>query len=189
MTSEYKRYLKLKDDFQDYIDEAYHWSQKHENFVRRLETDISVQELNQWYHDNLEEFTRLQLKYVMYKPSTGIKRHLITFTRNPNSNYSVEQFKQSCEHQIARNLFACVKYTSEHHDTNIHYHAWVTTKYSITIKRFEAHSKKHGTVNVQPPGTDNGIDSYFSKENEIIYLVDSQKATRAQYENKNLAPY
>jgi len=186
---DYTRYLQLKEEFLTLYDEAHCWFQPLQKFVLRHPEDIAYKEYMKWSHDHLEEWADLCKRFIMYKPSSGIFRHLITFTRNPNSNYSIEQFKKSCEQQIARNLFACVKYTSEHHDTNIHYHAWVTTKYSITKKRFEAHSKKHGNVDVRKPGKDNGIDSYFTKENTILYLVDQKEATAQEYENKNLAPY
>lgn len=145
-----------------------------------------MKEFNLWYQANMEEFVELQLKYINYRPSNSIKTHLITFTMKPGLDKDL--FSNAVQKQLSRNLFFRVKYTSEHRDTNFHYHAWVTTKYSLTHKRFDSHAKKWGNVNVQPPSTDNGIDEYFSKENEVFYKALGAEATKDQYERVQISP-
>lgn len=90
--------------------------------------------------------------------------YLITFTRNPNSRYSLHDWKKRIAKEVSRKTFSQQHLTIEHPDTNIHVHAVVKANKAISNTLFKVFSRDYGWVDVRRIRTDNGVLDYIAKE-------------------------
>lgn len=100
--------------------------------------------------------------------------YLVTFTHNPNSKHSKEQFKKAVIKQLSRKIFSEGKYAFEHEDTNIHCHALVMPTHGLTQTNFTMFTREHGYIKLDKVTKDNGIEEYISKESTPIVFQNSK---------------
>lgn len=153
---------------------AYH----HQRIVAALEQTPAEQ--LKWAYQNMDimdkhatQWTKCPecLKQIGQIKPGNAREYLVTFTRNPNSKYTVEQWRQAVLKQLKRHVFIKGDYAFEHEDTNIHCHAYVTSK-GIHKTNFESFAHNYGHVDIKTVKQDNGIHAYIGKENEIKSFVN-----------------
>jgi len=95
------------------------------------------------------------------------RKYLVTFTRNPNTKYTLAQWRAAVHKQIKRDIFLKGHYAFEHEDTNIHCHVLALST-GMAKSNFAPFIRKFGNIDLRSVGKDNGIMEYIGKENEIV---------------------
>lgn len=97
--------------------------------------------------------------------------YLITFTRNPSSRFSPDEWLTRVKRELKKTFIITVKAVLEHPDTNMHVHAIVTTNRLIARvvpgkkhQHFYAFVRDYGHVDIQRINVDNGVENYIAKE-------------------------
>lgn len=146
--------------FEKHLDEEYHSFAKDcmletgtaptfKSFKRHFEKEILEE------YKNYNGFTKAKVSH---------QRYLITFTRNPNTQLSKEDFKQAVVKQLQRKIIYNGEYSFEHEDTNIHCHAYVIATHALSKSNFNSHIRKFGNIDVTRVTHDHGVKDYISKE-------------------------
>jgi len=120
----------------------------------------SCDELDEIVRDPFAWFARQKKSRHHYE---GYK-YLLTFTRNPNSRYSIQEWLKRIKKEIIRRSFSEQHCSLEHPDTNIHIHAVVNSNKPIAKSLFKVFSRDYGYVDVRRINIDNGVLDYIQKE-------------------------
>lgn len=95
-------------------------------------------------------------------------RYLVTFTRNPNSRFSLEQWLVRIRKECMKSFIIKAACALEHPESNIHVHVCMETSKAISNKSqtspFKVFSRDYGFVDVRRIVVDNGVEDYISKE-------------------------
>ena len=149
----------------------------------------TVPEYTSWQLQNhkqlYKDFTKL---FSPNKKSYKSVRYFITFTYNPSSGKTKEEFKSATLKQLSRKIFTSVTYAFEHEDSNIHCHAIAVSTHHLSQSNFTSHIRKFGHVDIKHVTTDNGLLDYISKESTPHTLVQGAEPEREQREDSPHAP-
>lgn len=129
-------------------------------------------------HQEIIRITREPWLWLEEQLALGVQQHgkhkyLITFTTTPDVN--LEEWLIAVRKELKRKYI--VRYTAvlEHLDTNAHCHVFMRTSSYVKKQTFENYNEVYGTVDIKKVKKDNGIASYFDKENNPVTDADDLK--------------
>lgn len=125
---------------------------------------------NMFFQEILDRYKKLN---GLTKKEYPQRRYLLTFTFNPNTQYTKEEFKSAVIKQLQRKVIAEGSYAFEHEDSNIHCHALVTSTHPLTKSNFNSHIRKFGHMDIKSITEDNGILDYITKEATAVAINSS----------------
>lgn len=106
------------------------------------------------------------LEFLDSKKKSSSLLYLVTFTRNPNSRYSYEDWIFRIKKECMKNFVVSVKVVKENADSNVHVHAVMLTNKRITKREFKVFNRDYGYVDVRRIKSDNGVMGYIEKDLE-----------------------
>lgn len=134
-------------------DQCFSWVCHHPDFRSTEETSEIVANPMAWLERKKKERRRFN----------GTK-YLITFTRNPNSRFSLEEWLKRIKKEVLRKCFSEQYCSLEHPESNIHIHAIVSSNKPISKSLFYVFNDRYGFVDVRRINVDNGVLDYIEKE-------------------------
>lgn len=101
-------------------------------------------------------------------------KYLITFTRDPNKQI-VAKWIERVRFELGRKFIQSFKATMEHVDTNIHIHALIESNKYLKKDDFKCFINNYGNIDLKKVVSNNGIEQYLSKENDMILSLEDLK--------------
>jgi len=112
------------------------------------------------------DWGQMNLSAIRMSSSSSQPTYLLTFTRNPNSRYSLDSWLDRVVTELCRKPFTDVRCSLEHVSTNIHCHALITynSKGRLGKDKFTVFARDYGFVDLRRVNSDNGVIEYISKD-------------------------
>lgn len=90
-------------------------------------------------------------------------KYLLTFTRNPNSKYTFDDWIHRIQLELSKNFIVDHSCCLENLDTNVHVHSIIEVNKPIAKNQFKVFQRDYGYVDLRRVNVDNGVEQYITK--------------------------